>query len=316
MVFMSIFLHFFVPFSKPLRSGLCLFVCAASLVSCRPADYVPPPQEPSPVTEPQPQEPEDLVHQALYGAELASPRILQIPDEAKPTATGLHQLTLEPGSGKTAPGPDDTVLLHYTAWDAQGRRFEETSSGGQPVRMRMATLAPGLAEGLSTMVKGERRRLWIPSRLAVGISEGRVNGDVVVDVQLVELIAALPAPEVPADLTQPPKEAQRTSSGLVYHVLARGQGERTPAQTDRVLVHYSGWDMNGDLFDSSVMRGEPVAFGVDEVIPGWTEALQLMREGDRFRVWIPAELAYGEQPSAPGLPAGRLCFDVELIQIQ
>ena len=297
---------------------------AAAVVSaaaCRPANYVPPsdqPEQPAGSADPAPIDSDELVHQALYGSDLASPAIMQPPPEATITPTGLTQHTLKAGSGDKAPGPDDTVVMHYTGWDAQGRRFDETRGRGQPDRVRVSALAPGWAEGLSTMVTGEKRRMWIPARLAFGAipTPERPSGDVVLDVELLDIIEALPAPEVPANLTQPPDDAQTTASGLMYQVLERGTGERTPAATDQVLVHCSGWDMSGELFDSSVMRGEPVTFGVDEVIPGWTEALQLMREGDRFRVWIPADLAYGEQPSAPGLPAGRLCFDVELIQIQ
>jgi peptidylprolyl isomerase len=70
------------------------------------------------------------------------------------------------------------------------------------------------------------------------------------------------------------------------------------------------------MFDSSVARGEPIAFGVEEVIPGWTELLLLMNEGERARVWIPATLAYGDTPDRPGSPAGALVFDVELIEVQ
>jgi peptidylprolyl isomerase len=79
-----------------------------------------------------------------------------------------------------------------------------------------------------------------------------------------------------------------------------------------VKVHYTGWTTNGQMFDSSVSRGEPIVFGLDEVIAGWTEGLQLMVEGEKRRFWIPVELAY---KNAPGAPAGMLVFDVELLQI-
>ena len=80
-------------------------------------------------------------------------------------------------------------------------------------------------------------------------------------------------------------------------------------------MHYSGWTTNGRMFDSSVVRGEPATFGLDEVIPGWTEGLQMMVEGEKRRFWIPGKLAYGDTPSRPGAPAGLLVFDVELIRI-
>jgi len=79
-----------------------------------------------------------------------------------------------------------------------------------------------------------------------------------------------------------------------------------------VTVHYTGWTTDGQMFDSSVARGEPAQFGLDQVIPGWTEGLQLMVEGERRRFWIPARLAYEGQP---GRPQGVLVFDIELIRI-
>ena len=85
-----------------------------------------------------------------------------------------------------------------------------------------------------------------------------------------------------------------------------------PQPADRVVVHYTGWTTDGKMFDSSVTRGEPATFGVTDVIAGWTEALQRMVEGEKVRVWIPENLAYG---GVPGKPAGMLVFDVELIRI-
>ena len=80
-----------------------------------------------------------------------------------------------------------------------------------------------------------------------------------------------------------------------------------------VKVHYSGWLTNGEMFDSSVVRGEPIEFGLNQVIPGWTEGVQLMVIGEKRRLWIPQNLAYNGQP---GAPPGMLVFDVELIDIK
>ncbi|CAE7362091.1 fkpA [Symbiodinium natans] len=82
-----------------------------------------------------------------------------------------------------------------------------------------------------------------------------------------------------------------------------------------VTVDYTGWTTDGKLFDSSVLRGQPATFALNQVIKGWTEGLQLMVEGEKRRFWIPAPLAYGERP-AGGRPAGMLVFDVNLYQIQ
>ena len=85
-----------------------------------------------------------------------------------------------------------------------------------------------------------------------------------------------------------------------------------PTATSQVEVHYSGWTTDGQMFDSSVMRGSPATFPLNRVIPGWTEGVQLMVVGEKRRFWIPVELAYGGRP---GAPAGMLVFDVELLEI-
>jgi len=115
----------------------------------------------------------------------------------------------------------------------------------------------------------------------------------------------------PSDVGGTPTDAIRTGSGLAYRVLVEGTGS-TPTATSQVQVHYTGWTTNGEMFDSSVARGMPATFGVGEVIAGWTEGLQLMKEGGQYRLWIPEILAYR---GVAGRPAGMLVFDVELITV-
>jgi FKBP-type peptidyl-prolyl cis-trans isomerase len=106
-----------------------------------------------------------------------------------------------------------------------------------------------------------------------------------------------------------------TTSGLQYKVLSGGSG-KSPSATDKVTVHYTGKLIDGTVFDSSVERGEPATFGVNQVIPGWTEALQLMKEGDKYTLYIPYNLAYGERGAPPQIPPfSTLVFDVELIKV-
>lgn len=122
---------------------------------------------------------------------------------------------------------------------------------------------------------------------------------------------ALPAPATPTDVAAPPATARREASGLASRVLAAGTGTRHPSASSHVVVHYSGWTTDGQLFDSSRTRGEPATFPVDGVIPGFSEALQLMVEGEQRRVWIPEDLAYRGSHA----PFGMLVFDIELIRI-
>ncbi len=113
------------------------------------------------------------------------------------------------------------------------------------------------------------------------------------------------------------KEGVKTlPSGLQYKVLKSGQG-KTPKATDTVKVNYHGTLIDGTVFDSSVERGEPVTFPVNQVIPGWTEALQLMKEGDKWQLVIPGKLAYGERGAGAKIgPNSTLIFDVDLISVE
>ena len=106
-----------------------------------------------------------------------------------------------------------------------------------------------------------------------------------------------------------------TASGLQYKVLKSGTGA-TPGLTDTVVTHYHGTFIDGKVFDSSVDRGEPLEFPVNGVISGWTEALQLMKEGDKWQLFIPAELAYGERGVGPIPPNTPLVFEVELLDVK
>ncbi len=107
-------------------------------------------------------------------------------------------------------------------------------------------------------------------------------------------------------------------SGLQYQVLESGErGAPSPSASDAVLAHYHGTFIDGSVFDSSVDRGEPAQFGLNQVIAGWTEALQLMKVGDKWRIYIPYDLAYGEAGSPPVIPPfATLIFDVELLEVR
>ena len=107
-----------------------------------------------------------------------------------------------------------------------------------------------------------------------------------------------------------------TASGLQYKVLKSGTGA-SPKPTDTVKVHYQGTLIDGTIFDSSIQRGQPITFPVTGVIPGWVEALQLMKVGDKWQLFIPAKLAYGDQSPSPAIPPNSvLIFEVELIDIE
>lgn len=112
------------------------------------------------------------------------------------------------------------------------------------------------------------------------------------------------------------KEVTTTASGLQYEVVRKGTGTAAPTATDKVKVHYHGTLITGEVFDSSVDRGQTITFGLNQVIKGWTEGLQLMKVGDKFKFFIPYELAYGDRPAGAKIkPYSALIFEVELFEI-
>ena len=243
----------------------------------------------------------------------APPDVATPPDDAQRTESGLASKVLEAGSGTVHPRAQDTVEVHYTGWTTDGKMFDSSVERGSPAKFPLNRVIGGWTEGLQLMVEGERRRLWIPEELAYKGRPGRPAGMLVFDVELLEVHKRPDPPAAPADVAAPPDDAQVSESGLASKVLQAGTGSAHPTASSTVRVHYSGWTTDGNLFDSSVARGEPIEFPLGRVIPGWTEGVQLMVVGEKRRFWIPEELAY---KGAAGAPAGMLVFDVELLSFQ
>ena len=239
------------------------------------------------------------------------------PVDAETTASGLASKVLTPGKGASHPAKTDLVTVHYTGWTTDGKMFDSSLSAGKPATFPLDKVIAGWTEGVQLMAAGEKRRLWIPEELAYKGKEGRPAGMLVFDVELISFTA--PAPKetpsdptkAPDDVKRAPADAKRTGSGLSYKILKPGTGEERPTATSSVTVHYSGWTTDGKLFDSSVVNGKPATFKLNRVIPGWTEGVQLMVEGEKRRFWIPESLAYAGQ----GPVFGDLVFDIELIKI-
>ena len=124
---------------------------------------------------------------------------------------------------------------------------------------------------------------------------------------------SMPMIPAPPDVAAAPADASTTASGLASKVLQPGNSNVRPNATSTVKVHYTGWTTDGKMFDSSVARGEEIEFRLNQVIPGWTEGVQLMVVGEKRRFWIPSRLAYN---NAPGTPQGTLVFDVELLGVR
>lgn len=142
---------------------------------------------------------------------------------------------------------------------------------------------------------------------------------------LAQELGEVPAPQGPCPernepnvLENPRAHVQRTALGLAYCILQEGPPGVVPAATDTVRVHYTGWTIDGEMFDSSVERGEPLELPLNGVIRGWTEGLRVMTPGDKARLWIPGNLGYGRREpgeAAGSPPKGTLIFDIELLGV-
>jgi peptidylprolyl isomerase len=240
----------------------------------------------------------------------APPADLTPPAGAQTTASGLAYQVLDPGTGAGQPDANDLVLVHYTGWRSEdGELFDSSVARGKPALLPLEALIQGWTEGLQLMSEGAQWRLWIPGELAYQGLEGRPQGMLVFDV---ELLGVRRIPPVPEHLGEAPPDAIRSKSGLAWKVLRPGEGGESPGRGDRVKVHYIGWNTEGQWFDSTYSKGAPAALPYDQVIRGWQEALSTMTPGEMRRIWIPERLAYAGQE---GKPKGPLTFDVELLEI-
>jgi len=222
---------------------------------------------------------------------------LQPPPDAETLPNDVSTQLLAAGTGTAHPDVADYVRLHYTLWSLDGKKLDEVADPRIGV-VSVKKLNAGWREVVERMVEGEQRRAWIPDE------------KLIIDTELVGIVHP---PATPADLSAPPADAIRTRSGLAYKVLRAGTGDKHPSRRSTVRVHYSGWNMKGEMFDSSVVRDQPAQLPLDAVIAGWTEGLQLMTPGEVARFWVPAKLAYANDPAKP---QGMLVFDIELIAIK
>lgn len=252
--------------------------------------------------------------QLVFDVELLSyekaPPPLEAPADALKTESGFAYVIKEAGEGDS-PADDKMVQFHFTFFGPDGTPVQSSKQMGEPQTVGMDKLPPFFTEVLKKLKTGGVAETYIP-----GKELGAPDPLVKVELELVAIKDAVPAPEVPADVAAVPEDAQKTESGLAYKVLSKGDGGDKPTAENTVTVHYSGWETDGVMFDSSVTRGETTSFPLGGVIPGWTEGLQLMSKGDKFRFWIPEGLAYGPKVEGSGRPGGLLVFDVELVDFK
>lgn len=242
------------------------------------------------------------------------PDVAGPPATAKQTKSGIKYETVRPGTGKEKGTIADDLTFNYTAWNAEGRMIETTEMKKRPVSSPVYRQPAPIAEILTQMTGGERVRFWVDAEKMKKPQVGPAMGQLCYEVDLVTIAKAKnPPPPTPPDVAKPPADAKKSDKGIFYKVLKAGKGGPKPTPGDSVKVHYTGWTVDGRMFDSSVIKGEPAEFNLRGVIAGWTEGIPLMSVGDKFRFWIPDHMAYKGQPDRP---QGMLVFDVELLEIK
>ncbi len=234
-------------------------------------------------------------------------------EATKTTGSGLKYEIVKVGTG-AMPGKDDAVEMRYALFSTGGElQFCSEQQDHKLSGTKDMLPFPFLQELCSILKVGDVVRCEVPAALGSGDKPiGRLQPGSVT-VWEIELTKVMP---VPAFQASDPAKLQKTESGLQYEIVKQGEGRR-PKATDTVLAHYTGWLLDGSVFDSSHLRGAPTEFALNRVIPGWTEGLQLMQEGGVFQFVIPAELAYGSRGAPPKIgPNATLVFRVELIQVK
>ena len=237
------------------------------------------------------------------------------------TESGLQYKITEKGNGEQ-PQFGDKVTVHYTGFltDSAKTKFDSSLDRDQPFTFKLGKgqVIKGWDEGIALLSVGDKATFTIPSNLAYGErGAGGVippNSDLIFEVELISF--EKPEPIVPFDVFA--KDTIITESGLKYIIVQEGEGVN-PYASQFVSVDYTGYLSDGTIFDSSIERGDPIAFpvGVGKVIKGWDEGIMLLNEGAKARLIIPSKLAYGEQ-GAGGIipPNATLIFDVELLEIK
>lgn len=261
-------------------------------------------------------------------------------DGVQETESGLQYIVLNEGDG-ASPTMDDYVTVHYRGKFIDGREFDSSHARGEPATFPAGGLIPGFSEALTLMQEGDTWEITIPSDIAygeAGAGGGLIPGNstLVFELELIEVMTAEEAQTLQerrraeaeaeaaafrdnqlAFLEQNKNQEgiQVTESGLQYRVIEEGSGNM-PTERSKVTVHYSGKLIDGNEFDSSYKRGEPATFPLNGVIRGWTEGLQLMKEGSKYEFFLPYDLGYGERGSGGGIPPyATLVFIVELISV-
>jgi|AntRauTorckE5430_2_1112549.scaffolds.fasta_scaffold03166_2 FKBP-type peptidyl-prolyl cis-trans isomerase len=247
--------------------------------------------------------------------------------EAQKLESGIWYVMTQEGEGKS-PSVNATVTAHYSGRLLDGKKFDSSYDRGQPFTTTLNQVIVGWKKAIPTLKKGGKGTFYIPSGLAYGeAGAGQdipANSVLIFDIELVDFQEVLePKDQAAADaklitdyLTANKINAQEHPSGIWYTISTPGIGGN-PNATSKVKTHYKGMLMDGKVFDSSYDRGQPLEFGLNQVIQGWQIAIPMLQKGGKGTFYIPSGLAYGTRGAGGVIPANAvLIFDVELLDFK
>lgn len=235
------------------------------------------------------------------------------------TASGIKYIIFSRGTSGLRPKQGDKVKAHYTGYLTNGTKFDSSVDRGEPFEFVFNTgsVIKGWDEGFGLLNEGDSALLILPPALAYGdrnLQGIPPNSTLLFYVKLVKVTQKVK----PQRYDISGKKVLSTASGLNYVIVHSGNGRQAEVGK-KVKVHYSGYLEDGNMFDSSVERGDPIEFvlGVGQVIKGWDEGIALMKVGDKFEFAIPPSLGYGDQNVGGFIPPNStLIFDCELIEVK
>lgn len=233
------------------------------------------------------------------------------------TESGLQYRVIEESDG-VVPTEESIAVFDFIGTFYDGEEFNNTFDGGQPATIFVDNLPPGLEEGLQLAPIGSRYEFVLPPELAYGNNPPQGSGipPGAVLIFEVEVLHSSNYDSIFLDENAQQENVMVTESGLQYRVIEEGSGE-SPGSDSVVNVEYTGTFIYGETFDTSRNTDGPATFNLGGVIDGFSEGIQLMQEGARYELFIPGNLAYGQNPpqQSPIYPNATLIFDVELISI-
>jgi len=246
--------------------------------------------------------------------------------DVQSTPSGLYYMIEKEGDGKAYPDMNSNITAHYHGTLLDETVFDSSVDRGKPLTFQLGRVVKGWQEAIPLLTKGGKGKFIIPSELAYGSrAAGSIpaNSVLVFDIELIDFVDKDAQKKKQAEidnllildyLKKNNLVAQSTESGIYYIIENPGEGTAHPNIASDITAHYEGTLLDGTVFDSSIKRGEPMKFSLGRVIPGWQEAIPLLKKGGKGTFIIPSGLAYGSRGAGGAIkPNTVLVFEVELI---